>query len=49
MHACLDVHFQWVGQRGNFQQSIVQSEKYQRHRQEADTRFAQLLVRAGIR
>ena len=39
----------WVGQRGNFHQSVVRSERYERHRQEADRRFADLLVRAGIR
>jgi len=39
----------WVGQRGNFQQSVLKSEVYLRHRQEADRRFADLLVRAGIR
>jgi hypothetical protein len=39
----------WIGSRGNFQKSIIESALYCSHREEADKRFADLLVRAGIR
>lgn len=39
----------WIGKRGNFQKSILESPLYLQHRTEADRRFAALLSRAGIR
>lgn len=47
------IHAMWVagraiGERGDFHRSIVRSEAYRAHREEANARLAELRVRAGL-